>query len=137
MFCLLLRRHGIYHRLDIASNHISFLLLGSKRSFSALLALLAVLLLLPGSFGIFAYCSLFCVSVEDAQVLGGDELRLACFLLLLDQNAGDGLVHSLSGGGLEVLILTLLAHVDNVLVEGNNGSALSFFLLGFLCFAID
>ena len=106
---LLLGAHRLHHVHQIASHHISLLLLGGQGPLSRLQSLLLVLLHASGLLRVLAHRTLVRVPEEHALLLRWHVRRLfKHFALLLDQNRIDGLVDSLRRLGLVVLILAVL-----------------------------
>lgn len=106
---LLLGTHRLHHVHQIASHHISLLLLGGQGPLSRLQSLLLVLLHTGSLFRVLAHRTLVRVPEEHALLFRWHVRRLfKHFALLLDQNRIDGLVDSLRRLGLVVLILAVL-----------------------------
>lgn len=115
----LLCTHGLHHFLNVACNHISFLLFCCQRAFSTLQSLFAVFLFLGCIFWIFPYCSIICVFEVDTKLFWG----YVCwclythFFLFFQQDTLNCFLYSFSSCCFIVFIFTILFKWHNFLFK--------------------
>ena len=136
LVCLLLGAHCLHHVHQIASHHISLLLLGRQGTLGRLQSLLLVLLHASGFLGIFPHGTLVSVSEEHALLLGR---HVRCLLkhlaFLFNKNRVDSLVDSLGGLSFIVLVLAIL-ETEQVLSHTTTNLTSGFLDLLFLLFTV-
>lgn len=131
---LLLGAHTLNHIDHVDRGHVNLLLLGGQGSLRRLESLLLALLLLGSLLWVLSHSTVVSVSEEDGLLVGW----LVCHLglrVLFDEDAVDGLVDSLGGSLLEVLLLAVSLEVEDILEHGV-GTTLALSLLGLLDFDI-